>query len=84
MASNECRKNYIGQTGTKLSDRVRVHKQQIRDPSVRYTPCSKHFDICGRGQFEIFPFYKVREESDQLRLAKEQYFINKFKPNLNR
>lgn len=49
-----CRENYIGQTGTKLVDHVRVYKQQIRDPSVRNTPCSEHFDVCGRGRFELF------------------------------
>ena len=84
MTCDGCGENYIGQTGNKVSDRVRVHKQQIRDPSVRNTACSEHFDVCGRGQFKIFPFYKVKEESEQLRRAKEQYFISKFKPKLNR
>lgn len=79
-----CGENYIGQKGTKLADCVRVHKQQIREPSVRNNPYSEHFDVCGRGRFEIFLFYKVRVESDQLRLAKGQYFINKFKRKLNR
>ena len=32
MICTTCGENYIGQTGTKLADRVRVHKQQIRDP----------------------------------------------------
>lgn len=44
----------------------------------------QHFDVCGRFRFEIFPFYQVLEESDQLRRAKEQhtYFINEFILNL--
>lgn len=75
----------IGQIGTKLADRVRVHKQQIRYCFVRNTPYSEHFDVCGGGvRVEIFPFYKVREKSGHLRLAKEQYLINKFKTKLNR
>lgn len=48
-----CGDNYIGQTGTKLADRVRVQKQQIRDPCLRNTPFSCHFDTCGNGMFFI-------------------------------
>lgn len=83
MTCPTCGDNYIGQTGTKLADRVRVHKQQIRDPSVRNTPCSGHFDICGKGMFYIFPFYKVKENNEQLRKAKENHFVKLFKPKLN-
>lgn len=79
-----CKENYIGQTGDHLFDRVRVHKQQIRDPSVRNTPCSKHFDNCGKGHFRIFPFFKIFMDSKAFRIAKEDYFIKKFKPLLNR
>lgn len=32
--------------------------------SQDYTPRSEHFDVCWRGQFEIFSFYKGRKESD--------------------
>ena len=84
MTCGKCGENYIGQTGTKLADRVRVHKQQIRDPSVRNTPCSEHFDICGNGNFYIYPFYKVSQDNEQLRKAKEDYFIKVFHPKLNR
>lgn len=81
-----CKENYIGQTGDHLFDRVRVHKQQIKDPSVRNTPCSEHFDKCGNGQFRIFPFFKIFMDSKvkAFRIAKEDHFIKKFKPLLNR
>ena len=78
-----CKEFYIGQTG-RLIDRVRVHKQQIRDPSIRNTPCSKHFVECGRGKFTIFPFYKMKNDDENFRRAKEDYFIELFKPSLNR
>lgn len=61
-----CHHDYIGQTGTKLADKVRVHLQRIRDPFLRNTPCIGHFDICGKGMFFIFPFYKVKENNEQL------------------
>lgn len=37
-----CKEFYTGETG-KLNARVRVHKQQIKDSIVRYTPCCEHF-----------------------------------------
>ena len=83
MTCTSCGENYIGQTGTKLTDRVRVHKQHIRDTSVRTTPCSEHFDLCANGNFHIFPFYKINEENEQLRRTKEEYFIRLFQPKLN-
>lgn len=78
-----CKEFYIGQTG-KLNARVRVHKQQIKDPSVRNTPCCEHFAECGQGKFTLFPFYKLPNENEILRLAKEDHFIKLFKPKLNR
>jgi hypothetical protein len=57
MTCPTCGENYIGRTGNKLTDRVRVHKQQIRDPTLPNTPCSGHFDSCGNGHFRIFPFW---------------------------
>jgi hypothetical protein len=80
MTCGKCGENYIGQTGTKLAD----SKQQIRDPSVRNTPCSEHFDICGNRNFYIYPFYKVSEDNEQLRKTKEDYFIKVFHPKFNR
>ena len=78
-----CDENYIGQTG-RLIARVRVHKQQVRDASVRNTPCCEHFATCGRGKFKIFPFFKMWTEEQTVRLAKEDFFIKLFNPKLNR
>lgn len=77
-----CGEHYIGQTN-KLNARVRVHKQQIRDPSVRNTPCCEHFANCGGGNFKIFPFYKMWNENEIARQTKEDYFIRLFNPKLN-
>jgi hypothetical protein len=74
MRCPTCGENYI------LTDRVRahVHKQQIRDPTLRNTPYGEHFDL-----FLHIPFFLIKEENEQLRKAKENYFINLFKPKLN-
>ncbi|XP_056012120.1 uncharacterized protein LOC130052095 [Ostrea edulis] len=76
-----CGENYIGQTN-KLNARVRVHKQQVKDPSVRNTPCSEHFAECGGGKFKVFPFFKMWTENEITRKAQEDYFIKLFNPSL--
>jgi hypothetical protein len=78
-----CDQFYIGQTN-KSNARVRVHKQQIRDQSVRNTPCCEHFANCRNGKFILFPFYKLPNDNENIRLAEENYFIRLFKPKLNR
>lgn len=83
MTCPTCGENYIGQTGTKLAGRVRVHTQQIRYPAIRNRPCSGHFDLCGNIKFYIYPFYKVKEKNEQLRKAKGSYFGKLFNPKLN-
>ena len=77
-----CKENYIGQTGD-LSDRVRVHKQQIRHPNLRKIPLSAHLDRCASGKFKIFPFYKSPRNDPDYRKAMERHFISKFHPKLN-
>lgn len=42
-------------------DEMRVYKQQIRDYSARNTPCSGHFDVCGRGRFQILQSTRGKE-----------------------
>lgn len=79
-----CEEIYIGQTRNSVSERMRVHRQQIRDPSVRQIPLSEHLEICGGGRFFVFPFYKMQCSSDILRDIKEKSFISKFNPILNR
>ena len=79
-----CGEFYIGQTGTTLRDRVRVHKQQIKEPKYRQIGVSEHLDICGKTNFTIFPFYKVFSDSKTVREERETYFQNRFKPSLNK
>ena len=81
---NGCGEYYIGQTGDKLRTWRTVHAQQIRDPSTRQIPFSGHLDQCCNQEpkFQMFPFFKIKSEDISVRLAKERYFINSFKPKL--
>lgn len=78
-----CKEFYIGQTGNTLCERVRIHRQQIRDPAVRQIPLSEHLDVCANGNFTVFPFYKVDSHSITKRLSKELRMIDLFNPKLN-
>ena len=78
-----CDEIYIGQTGNALSERTRIHRQQIRDPNVRQIPLSNHLETCGNKKFSIFPFHKMYDSSEVRRRIKENNFIEMFKPVLN-
>ena len=68
-----------------LRTRHTVHAQQIRDPSTRQIPLSGHLDTCCQEnpKFQMFPFFKFHSGSVSAKLAKENYFIKCFKPDLN-
>lgn len=79
-----CKESYVGQTGNSLCERVRIHRQQIRDPRTRQILLSSHLDTCGKAIFKIFPFFKCIDEDISFRSSKEEHFINILKPKLNR
>lgn len=64
-----CNENYIGVSQTQLTLPVSLHKQRIKDSSLRNVTCSKHLNICVNGKFKIFRFYKLDGEDEQLRKA---------------
>ena len=81
-----CDKEYIGETSN-LRARVRVHKQQTLDPRLRNLYVNHHIAHCSIGRptlFKITPFFLVNRNDRTYRQEVEQYFIRKFKPELNR
>lgn len=84
LICDNCQQDYIGQSSLEIRFRISVHKQQIKDESLRKLNVSKHVHSCGNSQFKIFPFYKLKTEDGMERRKKEEYFIKKFQPTLNR
>ena len=78
-----CRENYIGQTGNSLCERVRVHKQQIRQPQYRQIPLSEHLEKCANGKFKIFPLFKCPGKTELYRKELEKKLIKVFSAKLN-
>lgn len=82
-----CHQDYVGSTGLSLRRRCTLHRQQIAFPEYRMIPFSEHIEKCAKQllpQFLIFPFYQCAfGSSTQMRLNKETFFIEKYKPRLN-
>ena len=68
---------------TKLSDRVRVYRQHIRQPQYQQLKVEGHLRICGNGEFRIFPLLQMRSEDTNLRRSYEARFQQKLRTKLN-
>ena len=87
MRCTGCDEEYIGETGDSLRHRMTVHRQQIRNSNFRILHVSNHIATCARNcetPFKLFPLYKMKEADTTIRKMKESYFIDLFKPKLNR
>ena len=82
-----CREFYIGQTGDTIRNRCRVHRQQIKDPSIMNLKVSHHINQCASNiekKFTIMPIFKLRAQCSKIeRVQKEAQFISKYNPGLN-
>ena len=81
-----CDKYYIGETGDKLRNRTRVHRQGVQNNTSLFV--DQHISECAINMtpmFKIFPFYSMLPNSTKTdRLVKEEYFRKKFKADFNR
>ena len=80
-----CQEEYIGETQN-LRERMRVHRQHIRQPETRTMHVSQHIDQCTQTQpkFKTFPIFKMTTTDTATRRSKEIQLIKCFKPTLNR
>ena len=67
----------------KLRDRVRVYRQQIRQPEYEKLKVEEHLRMCGKGTFKIFPLLQMRSSEIDLRRSYERNFMKKYKTKLN-
>ena len=65
-----CKEEYIGETGFLVKE--------------QYQQMAEHLRTCGDGKFYMFPFFKIIQENKSLRNSYKDYFIDKFKPLLNK
>ena len=79
-----CKEEYIGETGCLVKERVNIYRQHIRQPQYQQLAVEEHLRTCGDGKFHMFPFFKILQENKSLRKSYEDYFIDKYKPLLNK
>ena len=75
------------ETGDSLRHRITVHREQIRQSKVRILHAKSHIANCARNyevKFKLFLLYKLNQDSVTDRKMQETYFIELFKPKLNR
>ena len=78
-----CNEFYIGKTDRKLSERMNLHRSQIKNPHNRTIPLSDHLERCANGKYRVFPFFKLPEGNSKLLELMESKFICKYRPGLN-
>ena len=79
-----CKEEYLGQTQTILKERLNAYSQHIRQPELQQIDVEGHIRPCGGGNFKIMSHFAIREDNKILRESYETYFIEKFKPALNK
>lgn len=84
LQCNGCKEYYIGETSD-FRFRMNNHLSHIKNNIG--LDVSKHVNRCTRDitkKISIMPIYKVLREDEFYRKAMEHYFIEKFKPKLNK
>ena len=56
----------------------------LQTTNVLQLAVEEHLRTCGDGKFHMFPFLKIIQEIKSLRKSYEDYFIDKFRPLLNK
>ena len=87
ISCNGCGEKYIGESGDTLRHRAALHRNHIALPEYQKLFVSIHISECAKTKspmFTICPFFKLHHQDETYRKEKENYFIMKYKPALNR
>ena len=79
-----CKEKYVGEMNCLMKERINIYRQHIRQPQYQQLAVKEHLRTCGDGKFHMFSFFKIIQENKSLRKSSEDYFIDKFKPLLNK
>ena len=63
---------------------INIYRQHIRQTQYQQLVVQEHLRTCRDGKFHMFPFFKILQENTLLRKSYEDYFIDEFKPSLNK
>ena len=67
-----------------LKERLNTYRQHIRQSELQQIDVEGHIRTCRGANFKIMPFFAIQKDSKILRESYETYFIEQFKPALNK
>ena len=69
-----CNKEYIGQTGGQLKERLSIYRQHIRQPEYEKIEVERHLRTCAKRIFKNFSFLKnERKEQNLKRMLRRSF-----------
>ena len=79
-----CMEFYLGETGDKINSRFGVHRNQGKAPAeLQPVKADGHFLTCGKGNYKVFPFKRLKKNCMIYRRTVEKHFIKRLQPKLN-
>ena len=79
-----CEEIYLGETGDQLNTRFATHRQQGKlDAQVQAVKADQHFRVCGKNNYKVFPFKRLKKNCTIYRRVVEDHHIRKLRPALN-
>ena len=61
-----CNKEYIGQTGGQLKERLSIYREHIQQSEYEKIEVERHLRTCAKEIFNIFLFFKMKENNKVL------------------
>ena len=79
-----CGECYVGETGDQLNNRFTTHRQQSKEGAqIQSVKADQHLRICGKNQYSVFPFRRMKKNCTIYRRVVENHYYKKIKPLLN-
>ena len=78
----KCSDQYIGETGHPVHHRGTQHRSDIKG-GTKNIPSVRHFKNCGVQNLKLTVIERVRKQDQDIRKAREKYWILRLKPNIN-
>ena len=82
MNEMKCSDQYIGETGHPVHHRGTQHRSDIKG-GTKNIPSVRHFKNCGVQNLKLTVIERVRKQDQDIRKAREKYWILRLKPNIN-
>ena len=83
LICDNCKKEYLGETGIQINERTNLHRNQIKHEKYGKLNVCKHIRTCSNEQFKIFPFHKCYKSCHIYREEMEWKYREEVRPGLH-